>query len=517
MPTAVTTKPLILPKPGIRRSFLLASFMIAVADWLFYDRPLGISVIVAVAAVALSVVAGLSKPVPKRRIAIAVALLAASVLPILEQASLLSILIGFIGIASFAILLNQDIPTRVEELLFKSACLLTSGPFQLIRTVRQMKRAGRRAKCRHSMAQTFLPWVMPIGLGLIFLLLFRLANPLIDSWLASLVPDFSGNTIKAGRICFWAGALIAVWPFVRLKRSSAAFPAPPVPTGSDQPVFGGRHADALFGTDTVIRSLAAFNALFLIQTGLDLFYLWGGTSLPDGMTHAEYAHRGAYPLVFTALLAGAVILFAMRPGSQSEKNPTLRNLVYLWTAQNVLLVMSSIFRLQLYVAEYALTYLRIAAFVWMGLVAAGLVLIVVRIALRKSNRWLISANTLALVATLYVCAFVNFPYFIATYNLNHGANPNAAKSSNWSNSADAAYICTLGVHAFPAVETFVPRGPENPSRYATCFGKQLAKFLRESDDWRSWSFRNQRLLSFLDTPIDCQSSKQSRARGVRSC
>ncbi|RVU36040.1 DUF4173 domain-containing protein [Hwanghaeella grinnelliae] len=500
MPTAVTTKPFILPKPGIRRSFLLAGLMIAVADWLFYDRPLGISVIVAVTVVALGVVAGLSKPVPKRRIAIAVALLAASVLPILEYASTLSLFIVIMGIASFAILLNQDIPTRLEGLLFKSASLLTSGPFQLIRTVRQMKRAGRRAKCRHSMSQVILPWIMPIGLGLIFLLLFRLANPLIESWLASLVPDMTGNTIKAGRICFWAGALIAVWPFVRLKRSSAVFPATPVTTGFGQPVVGGRHADALFGTDTVIRSLAAFNALFLIQTGLDLFYLWGGTRLPIGMTHAEYAHRGAYPLVFTALLAGAVILFAMRPGSRTEGNPAVRKLVYLWTAQNVLLVMSSIFRLQLYVAEYALTYLRIAAFVWMGLVAAGLVLIVVRIVLQKSNRWLISANTLALVATLYVCAFVNFPYFIAAYNLNHGGAPTITKTSSWSNSVDAAYICSLGVHAFPAVETFVPRGPENPSRYATCFGKRLAKFLRDSDDWRSWSFRNQRLLNFLDIP-----------------
>ena len=50
-----------------------------------------------------------------------------------------------------------------------------------------------------------------------------------------------------------------------------------------------------------------------MQTGLDLAYLWGGLALPDGMSHAEYAHRGAYPLVVTALLAAGFVLIAMRP------------------------------------------------------------------------------------------------------------------------------------------------------------------------------------------------------------
>ena len=41
--------------------------------------------------------------------------------------------------------------------------------------------------------------------------------------------------------------------------------------------------------------------------------------------------------------------------------------------------MSSILRLDLYVATYLLTYWRVAAFIWMLIVAIGLVLIVVRI------------------------------------------------------------------------------------------------------------------------------------------
>ena len=44
-----------------------------------------------------------------------------------------------------------------------------------------------------------------------------------------------------------------------------------------------------------------FNALFAVQSVSDLAYLWGGMRLPEGLSYADYAHRGAYPLIVTAL------------------------------------------------------------------------------------------------------------------------------------------------------------------------------------------------------------------------
>ena len=131
----------------------------------------------------------------------------------------------------------------------------------------------------------------------------------------------------------------------------------------------------LFGRAAILRSLIVFNAIFAVQTALDLTYLWGGTALPDGMSYAHYAHRGAYPLIVTALLAAAFVLAAMRKDGPAEGSVWIKRLVYLWTGQNVLLVVSSILRLWLYVEVYSLTELRIAAGIWMALVAVGLVLI----------------------------------------------------------------------------------------------------------------------------------------------
>jgi hypothetical protein len=45
----------------------------------------------------------------------------------------------------------------------------------------------------------------------------------------------------------------------------------------------------------------------------------------------------------------------MRPGGPSEQSTVIRPLVYLWVAQNVMLVISSILRLDLYVQIYLLT------------------------------------------------------------------------------------------------------------------------------------------------------------------
>ena len=98
----------------------------------------------------------------------------------------------------------------------------------------------------------------------------------------------------------------------------------------------------------------------------------------------------------TALLAAAFVLTAMRPGGPAEASRIIRPLVYLFVAQNVMLVASSIQRLHLYVEIYLLTYWRIAAFVWMLLVAIGLVLIVARIVLASArDEWLIRMNMIS--------------------------------------------------------------------------------------------------------------------------
>jgi len=224
--------------------------------------------------------------------------------------------------------------------------------------------------------------------------------------------------------------------------------------------------------------------------------------LPDGLSHAEYAHRGAYPLIATALLAAAFVLIAMRPGGPAENSRLMRPLVLAWVGQNILLVISSIFRLDLYIATFSLTYLRLAAFIWMALVAIGLLLILIQIARRKSNSWLLSANAVSLMLVLYGCCFLNAPWLVAHYNVEHcrevgGGGP----------TLDVRYLLSLGsAQILPPIEARMSQLPElEVSDYS---GFSSASRMREyrslyvlPKNWRAWGFRAWRLERyFANTP-----------------
>jgi hypothetical protein len=188
----------------------------------------------------------------------------------------------------------------------------------------------------------------------------------------------------------------------------------------------------------------------------------------------------------------------MRPGSATEKSPLIRALVFIWTAQNVLLVGSALLRLDLYVGTYSLTYWRMAAAIWILLVGIGLVLIVARIALGRSNSWLVRMNLASLALTLYVCCFINFPYVIATYNIAHSREVNGAGPP-----LDWCYLRTLGPQAIPAVDSYFRRhageAQSGTPRYIAIGWRQneAQKHAARMQDWRAWTFRDFQLASYL--------------------
>ena len=120
-----------------------------------------------------------------------------------------------------------------------------------------------------------------------------------------------------------------------------------------------------------------FNIIFAVENTLDLRYLYS-EKLPAGMTYTQYVHRGAYPLIAAALLAGVFVLITFRPKSQTEQSRTARHLVYAWIAQTILLTASAAWRLRRYIEMSELTRLRVASIIWFFIVAMGLFYIVWR-------------------------------------------------------------------------------------------------------------------------------------------
>lgn len=208
---------------------------------------------------------------------------------------------------------------------------------------------------------------------------------------------------------------------------------------------------------SVRLSLILFNALFALQNAMDLIWLWGLAPLPKGMTLAEYAHRGAYPLIMTALLAGGFVLVALRPGSQTAAMPLVRRLVVVWIAQNVLLVANAALRTLDYVAAYSLTQMRIAALLWMALVALGLVLVLWRMLRGNSASWLINTNAAAALTLLGACSFVDLDAVSAQYNIAH-----ARELGGGGAALDVCYLQQMGPSALVALAELEQRPAPEP-------------------------------------------------------
>ncbi|MET4274656.1 MULTISPECIES: DUF4173 domain-containing protein [unclassified Bradyrhizobium] len=462
----------------------LALALAAVADWLFYGPRIGLSLtLFAIATACVSMLFN-HAALDLRRGITGAAILVAGLVPATEELNALSFLILVAALLMALLLATNSETTGFADRARAIRNFVLFGPFRVFPEALQIFNMS-------ALTRSIALWLLPAALSTVFIALFAAANPLIEQWVFLLNPKLILDYVSIPRVLFWTMMLSLVWPFIhvrwrRRKIVTTTIADIPVP-----PPLQSQVSAEFMGPSTILRSLILFNLLFAAQSILDGIYLWGHVALPANMTYAAYAHRGAYPLIATALLAAAFVLVAMRPGGPAEKSKIIRPLVYLWVGQNVLLVASSILRLDLYVDIYMLTYGRIAAFIWMGLVALGLILIVARIVLDKSNQWLVGANLIALTIALYGCSLVNFDAFIADYNLSH-SNEMSGKGLN----IDADYLLTLGPQALPALDKVIAHRPGDNCLVSR--RDRLVEVQRQDLAWRSWGFRNWRLQRRLD-------------------
>jgi hypothetical protein len=464
----------------------MALVLAALADWLFYGQRIGLSLVIFAIAVACASLLANQATLDYRRAVIGGVVVALGLVPAVEELNTLSFLILVAALLIALLLTTNPGTTGLADRARALRNFTLLGPFRFFPDALQIFNMS-------AFTRGIALWLMPAVLGTVFVALFAAANPVIEQWVSLLNPKIIFEYVSVWRVLFWTLMLALVWPFihVRWRRKKVA-----VATEADvaePPPLSPFVSPGFLGSSTILRSLILFNLLFAAQSILDGIYLWGHVALPDNVTYAWYAHRGAYPLIATALLAAAFVLVAMRPGGPAEKSKVIRPLVYLWVGQNILLVASSILRLDLYVDIYMLTYWRIAAFIWMGLVALGLILIVSRIVLDRSNEWLVGVNLIALAIVLYGCSLVNFDAFIANYNVAH-----SREASGKGLQVDINYLLTLGPQALPAIDKAIMLRLGNPESCLVSGRDRLVEQQRQNLAWRSWGFRNWRLQRRLD-------------------
>jgi Domain of unknown function (DUF4173) len=394
---------------GFWRKGLFAVLLVILADALLFESGMGsVLGIFALAWGALSFAAQRSSwKKPASLIAFALAALFGGILT--YDPSFLGWVL-FCTMLAVAVLLPQI--QGVGDGWYWSKRLVYHGagtPFGPLLDLVRLSKAHRRPGTRMSVAHMLPNLILPLVGTALFLGLFAMANPIIEEFLGRI--QIGGLTAEdIGRVIFWGFAFVLVWSTLRPRRTKHMF---------HQLVDSEPSRIPGVTVASVTLSLALFNLLFALQNGMDLIYIWGDVRLPEAFTLAEYAHRGAYPLIVTALLAGLFILVTTHPKSAMAGNRLIRWLIILWIGQNLFLVASTVERTLLYIDSYSLTRLRIAALLWMGLVGIGLVLVTWRMLRGNGIAWLVNGNILAALAVLGVCTYIDLGEMAARWNVRH--------------------------------------------------------------------------------------------------
>src|SRR6266481_3593109 len=360
-------RPLLMP-------LLSATACVALADWLFYDWQIGISLALFLGVLGAVAVAGNRVYATHTVQIVMAAIFAAGLLALIEDVNVLSVILSTLATALFVIVMTARENSSWQWNLFEAAIAPLRGPFQLAGdlfvALQQMKQQAPEWLRMGSL----IAWVVPLSVFAVFLGLFSSANPLIEHGLMQIDLRFLFNHSDLQRTLFWLFIACAIWPIIHrgIRR-------PPVRKSEPSTAVAAKPSE--------------FDYLFGVQSRL------------------------------------------------------IRPLVLVWTGQNILLVISSILRLDLYVAAYSLTYLRLAAFIWMMLVAAGLLLMLIQMILKKPNSWLVAANAATLAQVLYGCCFINAPRVVASYNVEH-----CREAGGTGLNLDLKYLFSLGPQILPVVE-----------------------------------------------------------------
>lgn len=446
--------------PKWRMPLLALAALVLLGDLLFWRQHLGVSLIVFAWAVFFTIAYSLRTP----NVAKPAALLGLATLPAIEYVQLLSVVFLLAGLLASLAWLHLPPSASMKDVAHAARDLLRRLPTRAIRDVLRIRPNPSDLATGFNLRSFVQAWALPVGGGLLLLSLLLRANPILDAWLTDIVYWRLDWDEVVFRVLFWSGLAMLVWPLLTTA-----------PEMRDSRPIASRlwHVPGV-NSASVLRALVTFNLLIAVQTLLDLFVLFGGGGLPEGVTYSEYARQGAFPLLAITLLGGA---FALSTRAVIDEHRALRPLLYAWLFQTILISAGALQRLVLYVDAYGLTYLRLHTLIWIPVIALGLGLTAWQVYKRRSNLWLVVRAGGLAFAMAYASCFVNFAGLIAAHNLQND------KETDWS-----YLIRRLPDPALPNV-----RAAAIAEGCPDTICDRIRWSHREIRDWRGWDFRSHRI------------------------
>jgi|GEM_PF-1197580 len=467
-------------------------FLMIVADVLFYDAAIGISAAL-FGAFALAVLIVTHPGVLRHRGACAVLVLCVGLLgAFVWSPGLLSLSLFALGCATLLLLPRRrvfDPWLWVRDMLGVPASLLLQQSVDR----RKINKLQSRKKTKQVYSSLLGYILFPLVFAIAFVFFFAKVNPAWESVLAYI--DILA-LLRPGRWAFWLVAGFVIWGFLRLRLLRSRTLTTVLPF----------NLESWVSRTSLVLSLCLFNVMFAVQNGMDLNTFFHATEI---VNYASRAQNAAYPLIFTVMLAAFYVLLVFDERQAKYHSVPAKYLTVFWIGQNILLTLTAAYRNGLYIEAFSLTALRLSAMIWMGLIAVGLVLIIGRLVLNKSNAWLVKGNLLALFSVLYICCFVNFDRLIVEYNFAHSLEGGVEKARVF----DMRYALKIGAPALPVLKKVYE---VNQSGYVLkeMRYKYVAFVDPQQGDWRAWTlsryFLEKDLSGFADFLKEAEQKQQAK-------
>ncbi|HXU28904.1 MAG TPA: DUF4153 domain-containing protein, partial [Bacteroidia bacterium] len=256
------------------------------------------------------------------------------------------------------------------------------------------------------------------------------------------------------------------------------------------------------------------NIMMAFINTLDINYLYLGAGMPKGLTHKIFVHNGVGMLMLSIVLGISIILYFFRGELNfDDKNKFVKYLIYIWLLQNMMMVISTAIRNNMYVEDALLTYKRIGVYYWLFMAALGLGSTYVKLWKTKSNWFLFKSNSFMAYLVLVASAGIDWDKFIGDFNISNIKNIA---------SLDKRYLISLSETNLARLYTIKDKaGFDVDSVYHYQYGynsfsnsanldSKLYDYLQNNckDDWRLFSFRKQRVLEELN---DLNSNEKIRS------
>lgn len=177
----------------------------------------------------------------------------------------------------------------------------------------------------------------------------------------------------------------------------------------------GRFFDPVIG----ITFTSIVSVIYLIYCAIQILYLFIGmrAGLPEYVSYAEYARGGFWELLFVSVINFIMVLLCMY---LFRENIILKVILTVISGCTFIMIISSAYRMMMYVGEYYLTFLRVLV-LWF-LIVLVLIMVGVVVSIYK-RRFPLFQFIVAVVGVMYILFSFSRPdVIIAKYDIEHWKN-----------------------------------------------------------------------------------------------